>query len=225
MPETTRSATATRAPSERNWRTIAAPIPPAAPVTSAVFSANLPVGSPAFMIDLVLVVEHIDSRYFPLASGNEVAQCLVDGLVKLRLLVGLQDLARLDERPGRRVLRPVGNPLFDGIVVEQLRYEESALKVRLRVRVAKIVAARSDVAHSRQRLVEIVPADAFRHAVPHGALLGINDEFRNRAVQTALVPAGRVPEIVRPREQHSHHRGGAFIACLGIEDLRTAKRV
>src|SRR5215831_4201629 len=190
MPETTRSATATRAPSERNWRTIAAPIPPAAPVTSAVFPANLPVGSPVLMIALVLVVERIDGGYFPLASRNEVAQCLVDGFVKLRLLVGPQDLARLDERPGRRILRPVGNPLLDGIVVEQLRHEEGALKVRLRVRVAKIVAARSDVAHSRQRLVEVVPADAFRHPIAHGALLSIYNEFRNRAVQAALVPAG-----------------------------------
>jgi hypothetical protein len=40
-----RSAAATRAPSARNPATIACPIPPAAPVTSAVFPENLMIRS------------------------------------------------------------------------------------------------------------------------------------------------------------------------------------
>ena len=87
------------------------------------------------------------------------------------------------------------------------------------------MAARPDVANGGKRLVEIVPFQAFGHAIAHGALFGIDDEFRDRAMHAGFVPASRMPDIVRAGQQHSHQRRRRFIAGLRIQRLGTAKGV
>jgi hypothetical protein len=113
--------------------------------------------------------------------------------------------------------------LLVGIVVEQLRREERVLEVAQGVLVPEIVAAGSDVAYRGQGFVEVVPPDAARQAMTHGALFGVHHELGGRAMKTGLVPAGRVPDVVGAGREDRHQGRGAFVSGLGVEGLGPAQ--
>ena len=93
------------------------------------------------------------------------------------------------------------------------------------MRMAEVVAARTDISHCAQRRVEIVPVHAFGHAVGHRALFGVDDELGGRAMHPRLVPARRMPDVIRARHHHGHQRRRALIPRLSVEGLRAAERV
>ena len=85
--------------------------------------------------------------------------------------------------------------------------------------------ARPDIWHGCQRRFEILPLRAFRQAIGHGALFGIDDEFCDRAMHARLVPACRVPDVIGARMDHRRQRCGTLIARLRVKGFGTAQRV
>ena len=98
-------------------------------------------------------------------------------------------------------------------------------KVVLRVGMPKVMPARPDIPNRCKALVEIVPADALGHPVPHGALFGIHDEFRHGTVHPGLVPSRRMPDVIRTRMKHCRQGCRTFVSGLRVEGLGPAKGV
>ena len=107
----------------------------------------------------IVIVEGLHRRDLSFAAGDVIAQRLVSTGIELRFFIVRQHALRLLQGTFGNLLTAVGNPLFDGVIVEQLGHEEGALEIGLRMRMAEIVPAGPDVQNRRQRLVEFVNAN------------------------------------------------------------------
>src|SRR5215475_12134983 len=78
---------------------------------------------------------------------------LINCRIHAGLLIIREKITSIFERPLGRAFCAFRLPLLDRRVVEQLRHEERTLEVLLRMRMAEVMSARSDIPHRRNRFV------------------------------------------------------------------------
>src|SRR4051812_20746073 len=128
-----------------------------------------------------------EARLALVHPGDEL---LVDPVVERRLLVFRQPLLPATVRALGGIQAAVDLPLFEGVIVRQLRPPEGVLEVRERVWRAKEMLARAAAEHRVERVAVVGDIDALDVGLGHRRLVLVEHELLVADGEPALEPAG-----------------------------------